>query len=687
MKKLFLGLSALIITTILAIYIVLFTQSGNDFVASYIEKTINKDQKDVGFKINDFTLTMNSINFYATIKNDSKISISGDLELFKKRVDLKYDINIKDLSALQNITKQKLNGPFSTSGTFVGDTVLSQIKGISDIAQSKTNYDVQLKDFNPTNINFDIKNAKISKLLYLGNQPEFAEGDLNIKGDIKNTNIPNLDGNIALNITNAKILNKTINKEFNQNIKSNIDFKTTINAQLQANKALIDTNIDSSLLKLKTTKTIVDLVSMKVISDYNLDIDDLSKLKTIINKKLNGSFSTSGDIVTNNGIIKIDGKSDVFQSLTTYDIKMNNSKPEYVKFHITNAKIEKLLSFIDEPVYAHGDLSIDANILNTDVKKLDGTINTRVANAKLINPVINTVFNQKLKDTVTFDLNAQSKLQLDKVITKSTLTSSLANVDISKAVFNVSDLSLNSDYLVNIADLSKLYDITATKMRGKLSIIGDIKKEEKLLLVNGNSKLLGGVLDFTLNNDNFTSKIKDLQIKQVTHMLYYPEVFDSTSALNLNYNLLSKKGKLTGNLLDGHFLPNNFSGLLNQFAKFDITREVYKTVDIDSNINNLVLDSVISMKSKNTQIDVVKSILDLEKSKVDADINAKIRNTNFSFNVKGNTSSPKISFDSKDLLKDQINKDKIKEKLNKAITNKLGEEKAKDLINNFKSLF
>ncbi|MGB5793037.1 MAG: hypothetical protein WBG68_09300, partial [Poseidonibacter sp.] len=140
MKKLFLGLSALIITTILAIYIVLFTQSGNDFVASYIEKTINKDQKDVGFKINDFTLTMNSINFYATIKNDSKISISGDLELFKKRVDLKYDINIKDLSALQNITKQKLNGPFSTSGTFVGDTVLSQIKGISDIAQSKTNY-------------------------------------------------------------------------------------------------------------------------------------------------------------------------------------------------------------------------------------------------------------------------------------------------------------------------------------------------------------------------------------------------------------------------------------------------------------------------------------------------------------------------------------------------------------------
>ena len=692
MKKLFIGLTVLIITVITGVYIVLFTKSGNNFVASYLEKTVNEGQKDVGFKINDFTLTFNSINFDATIKNESKINISGDLEILKKRVDLKYNIDIKDLSQLKNITKQQLNGPFSTSGTFVGDDKLSQIKGISNIAQSNTIYNIALDDFKAKNIDFNIENAKISKLLYLVNQARIIEGDLNIKGKIPNANINTLDGNIILNIKNAKVINKIFNNEFKQNLSGRINFKTDVNVDLLDNKAKIKTDFVSSIANLSAKNTLIDLSSMKIISDYKIDINELSRLKSLINKKLNGEFHTNGNIVINNNIIKIDGKSDIFKGLTQYDIKLANNKPEYIKLNILNAKIDQLLSFANEPIYAHGDLSIDANILNANMAKLDGIIKTNITNGKLINPVINTVFKQKLKKKINFTLESESNLVLDKIITKSTLDSSLAKVDISKAIFNLSDLSLNSDYLVNVSDLSKLYDITATKMRGAIVINGDIKKEEKLLLVNGSSnKFLGGNLDFTLNNDDLKSNIKDIQIKQLTHMLYYPETFDSTTALNLNYNLLSKKGKLTGQLLKGHFLANKFSGILNQFSKFDITREVYNTVDIDSNINNLVLDSVISMKSANTQIDVVKSILDLEKSNIDADIKAKIRKANFSFNVKGKTSNPKITLDSKDLLKDKINekinKSKLKEKLNKKLSDKLGEDKAGDLIKNFKSLF
>lgn len=692
MKKLFIGLTVLIITVITGVYIVLFTKSGNNFVASYLEKTVNEGQKDVGFKINDFTLTFNSINFDATIKNESKINISGDLEILKKRVDLKYNIDIKDLSQLKNITKQQLNGPFSTSGTFVGDDKLSQIKGISNIAQSNTIYNIALDDFKAKNIDFNIENAKISKLLYLVNQARIIEGDLNIKGKIPNANINTLDGNIILNIKNAKVINKIFNNEFKQNLSGRINFKTDVNVDLLDNKAKIKTDFVSSIANLSAKNTLIDLSSMKIISDYKIDINELSRLKSLINKKLNGEFHTNGNIVINNNIIKIDGKSDIFKGLTQYDIKLANNKPEYIKLNILNAKIDQLLSFANEPIYAHGDLSIDANILNANMAKLDGIIKTNITNGKLINPVINTVFKQKLKKKINFTLESESNLVLNKIITKSTLDSSLAKVDISKAIFNLSDLSLNSDYLVNVSDLSKLYDITATKMRGAIVINGDIKKEEKLLLVNGSSnKFLGGNLDFTLNNDDLKSNIKDIKIKQLTHMLYYPETFDSTTALNLNYNLLSKKGKLTGQLLKGHFLANKFSGILNQFSKFDITREVYNTVDIDSNINNLVLDSVISMKSANTQIDVVKSILDLEKSNIDADIKAKIRKANFSFNVKGKTSNPKITLDSKDLLKgkinEKINKSKLKEKLNKKLSDKLGEDKAGDLIKNFKSLF
>lgn len=99
------------------------------------------------------------------------------------------------------------------------------------------------------------------------------------------------------------------------------------------------------------------------------------------------------------------------------------------------------------------------------------------------------------------------------------------------------------------------------------------------------------------------------------------------------------------------------------------------------------------MKSKRTQIDVTQSTLDLEKSTIDAKVNAKINTTTFAMKVKGNTKNPKVSIDTKGLLKNQINKqldkrkDKIKEKLNKVLKGKLGEDGAEDVLKGIKSLF
>jgi hypothetical protein len=36
-------------------------------------------------------------------------------------------------------------------------------------------------------------------------------------------------------------------------------------------------------------------------------------------------------------------------------------------------------------------------------------------------------------------------------------------------------------------------------------------------------------------------------------MLYQPEIFDSKGNFKVDYNLLVKKGTLSGNLINGHF--------------------------------------------------------------------------------------------------------------------------------------
>lgn len=686
MKKFFIALSLILFVMISSVFGILFTKPGNDLIASYIENTVNSQKKDVNFQVNNLELTFNTINFNATIDNNSIIDIKGDLQLFSKTVDLKYNIDIKDLSKLEPLVGQKLNGVFSSSGTFKGDAKSSIIDGISNLANSETKYNLHLVDFEPNNITFSMKHGKIDELLYLINQPKFAEGVLDINANIKNAKPQNLEGMIVSSITNGKVNNDIVNQEFKQNLSIPITFKTRTNAILKPNTITAKSTLISSIASVVSEETTVLIDQSKVTSNYKLNIPDLSKLESIVGIKLNGIFETSGTAVINNGIIKIDGDSSIFESLAKYSVKVQNTVPKYVKFDLTNAKLEKILYTINQPMYANAKIDIVGDIKNADIKNLDGVIKTRITDGKVINKIVNKQFEQKLKDKITFQGEVNTKLVKTQALSDAKIISSIANLDIKKAIFDISNLSLNSDYLVKISDLSKLYDVTQTKMRGKVDLSGEMKSSAENLLVTGASKLLGGNVDFKLNNNNFNANVNGIEIKQLTHMLYYPEVFDSTSKLVLDYNLENKKGNLKGNLIKGRFLPNDFSSIINQFSKFDLTREIYESVDINSDINDMVLKSIISMKSKNTQIDVYKSLLDLNKSYINSDIKAKVKEATFDFSVKGNMTSPKVKLNTSNLLKNKI-EEKINKQIGDKLKNKLGDEGAKQLLNNFKSLF
>ncbi len=693
MKKLFLFLTIIIILIIGSVYGTLFTKYGNGIIASYIESKVNDGQEDVKLKVNNFRLTFNTIDFDAKINDDSQILISGDLAIFKQSVDLKYDIKINDLSTLKNLTKQDLKGPFSTNGTFVGDKNNAVIQGFTNIALSETNYHLNLVNFEPKNINVNLKDAKIEELLTLLNKPNYANGTLNITADIKNIDVTNLDGMITASISKGKINNDIVNKEFKQTITSAINIETNINASLLGKKVEIKSEVISSIADIFLDKTVIDLEKNKTFSDYRIDVKNLNKLEGVIGKKLNGDFYTSGNIFVENSNISIAGNSNIFESTSTYNLKLKDSNLENINFKIEDAKIEKLLHMLNEPVYATGNLNIDGDIKNAKIETLDGLINTKISEGEIIDEVVNTVFNQKIKDTVTFDLNVDTSLVPNQAISKADINTNLLNVNVNKAVFDFNEASFTSDYLVKIPSLTDLIDFTKTKLRGAMDISGNIQSKENLLLVDGNSNLLGGALNFNLNNDNLTATLNNIGIKELTYMLYQPEIFDSKGTFKVDYNMLVKKGNLTGSLVNGHFLPNDFSTLINQLAKFDLTKEIYETVNINSDINDTILTSTVNMKSANTQIDINNSVFDTQNNTIDATLEAKIKETKFNININGNTSNPKISFDTKDLLKNEIDKQleknegKIEEKINKALGGKLEDGKAKELINNLKSFF
>jgi len=675
MKKLFFGLTLLLVIVFVAIYGLLFTSTGNSYVASIIENKVNGGQKDINMKVDSFKLTTSDILFKATLDKNSTIDIEGKLNLFAKSVDLNYDINVKDLSKLQNITKQKLNGSFSTKGTIKGNQELATIEGKSFVASSDTSYNIKLVDFKPDNILFNMKNAKVEDLLFLVDQPLYANGLLNIDANIKNANISTLDGVVKTSITNGVINSKQINKDLKVD-KTPITFKLDALSNLIPNNINTKLNVDSNAAKLDVDDANINLNTMDLNSDYTLFVKDLSKLQSIINKKLNGSFSTNGTVMVENNDISIKGESDIFNSETLYDLKVENSKAKYLNVLVGNAKIDSILNLVDQPQFATGFVNIVAKVDNADFEDLSGTITTKITEGLVNNGVVNKQFDQKLKDKLEFTADITTNLEDTRALSVVDFNTTVANLDMNEAIFNLKDTSFKSDYVLNIDDLSKLEDILQQKIRGDLKVIGDIKQNNDGLYIDGKSSLFDGVISFNLFNDEIKSKIDGVEVKDLSHMLYYPEIFTSKSNIDINYNLLSKVGKIEGNLLNGQFIDNEYSNIIKTFAKFDLTKEIYEKVDIKSDIKGEIINSVVNMTSDNTSISVPSSTINTDKNSVNALVQTKIKKYNFDTTIKGDLSNPKVSVDTKAFLQTEAGK-KIKKKvkkLEKKIQEKLGDK-------------
>ncbi|MFY4808796.1 hypothetical protein ACOTVK_09585 [Aliarcobacter butzleri] len=692
MKKIIISTTFLITLIVVSIYGILFTKKGNEFISSYLENRVNEEQKDLNFKINNFTLTTKDVDFEATLNENSYINISGALSLFKKNVDLKYDIKIEDLSIFKDLISEDLKGTFFTNGIFRGSESESIIQGFSNIAGSETKYYMNLVDFKLKDIYLDLKDAKIDELLAIFNKPLYANGNLNLNANIKNIDKNSLDGLLIANISKGLINNDIFNKEFNQKINTKISFNGDINASLLGNIIEVKSDMISSVADIFFDKTLIDIEKNTIQSDYKIDVKNLAKLEGLIGKKLQGEFLTTGNILKDNKNISVDGNSDIFDGFFTYKFELKDYEIQNLNLNIEKAKLEKIFFMLNEPIYAVGNLELYSDIKNSNIENLDGSSSIKISDAKIINEVVNTVFKKNLKDLITFKSEIKTSYVPNQAISQIDVNSNIAQLNMNKAIYDFSKNTFNSDYNLNVFELEALESFTKVKMRGAIDVVGTIENSENYFKINGNSNLASGQMNFNLINHDLVLNLNNANLKDITYMMFQPEIFDSKTNLDLKYNLLDEKGTLNANLLGGRFLENNFTNIVNQLAKYDLTKDIYETAVLSSKIDNKKLITDLTMKNKNNQIEIKDSLVDFDKNIIDAKIDTKIKNNSFFVLVKGDMNKPTISLDVKNFLKNKIdkkiedNKDKIEEKLNKVLKDK-DSEKTKELIKNIKSLF
>ena len=411
----------------------------------------------------------------------------------------------------------------------------------------------------------------------------------------------------------------------------------------------------------------MNLFARSIDAAYDLTILELSRLEHLINYPLKGPLNTSGTVRGNLSGLFIKGMGDVASGKTGYQIKLIDFEPKSVEVTIKDARIEEILHLLNQPHYASGLLEVTADVSNINLKEIgmDGLVKTKIHQGKVNGDVVNKEFDMTLPQQMAFKCDAQTRLEKNLAISKVDFLSDIADLFSQRSVANLQSAAIESDYKIRIPDLDKLYFATNRHLKGSLEVDGEIKMG-KTVLATGKSNILGGTLDFRLENNIFNANLRDIQTLAVSDMLLYPKIFSSSGGAEVNYDLAAKRGVLEAELKEGKILPNQLMTLLSSMAKFDIRKEVYGNISLKSEIDDEIILSELYMKSRHTTINSENAEIDLDNEKIDAKIEIAIKGTGFIARIKGNINKPKVNLDASALLKAKAT-DKLEKKLEKKL--------------------
>ena len=234
---------------------------------------------------------------YLLDSNLAKINSAGKIKPEPLTLALTYDLNVKELAVLKPVTHADVRGPLRLSGSVQGTKEKLVVKGKSDIAASNTIFAALLTDFSPKSVQANIRDLHVQKLLYMLKQPHYTDALVDIKANITNADVKNLQGDVTTvlkkGLLDAKLLTKMYKfKSAMPKVSYGMRAYTTLN------KNLIDTKVDfaSNLANLNVKKARFDMNDASLKSDYKVKIHNLDRLYFVTQRHLKGDFAANGEV-------------------------------------------------------------------------------------------------------------------------------------------------------------------------------------------------------------------------------------------------------------------------------------------------------------------------------------------------------------------------------------------------------
>ena len=635
--KYFLVFLSSLVAIVLLILFLLFTQSGNNLIKPYVEKTIQKKlQKDV--HVEAFTLKTNFIDLEVTIDKNSKLLINGNFNIFAETVDIEYTVDAKDLKT----PYVNIEGLLHVKGHVKGEINNFQANGTGVIFNSKINFLTHIVEQKVKAIKLDAKNIRIQSILAFLKKPIYSKGVIDINMDIKQKD-NNFVGKSDVIIHYGTLNNALLEKDFNLKPDRIVTYRGTINATIDGEKIHAKTNIFSNIAKIETKNSQYNMKKKVFYSDYIVRIPELSAFE----KNIQGNIVLNGNIQKT----KEDFSFDVNSKTLGGDLKavvFNDT----LKVDLTNLNIANIETMFSQPKRSEGKLTLSIDMQNMKTKNIEGKVVLHVDDGILH---VKELLNTKKDDKIRYRLTALSDIVQNNASLKANIISDVLKLDILKGNYNIDNKLFKGKYALHVEDLNNLYFITNRPLKGELKVDGNFSYD-KIFSVDGNSKFLEANTNFTLHNKLLHVKSDDLSLAHVTDMLYYPKVFDSFSTLEADYNLTSKIGVVSLNALNGKLIKSELTEIIHLASGFDLTSEIYKDSLFRGVIDENKIDFSLLMNGLESYFKIPDGYINLEKNEINSEFDVKIQHKDFKGTIKGKLDKPSVELSGSAYIKQKIDK-------------------------------
>ncbi len=257
----------------------------------------------------------------------------------------------------------------------------------------------------------------------------------------------------------------------------------------------------------------------------SFDLDFMVNAKNISTKyaKIKGNVKMDGKLIGDIKHIKINGKGDIFNSSVKFDAIVDNFKTKNIHLFMKKAKIAKLLALVNKPPYVSGIADIDINFDDLNPQDLKGNAKILIPYGSINSMLIKKDFNITLPIGFIFRAKCDTTLQGENTLSAINFNSNILNLSSLKTVYNLKEKGFESDYSLDIPNLSLLKNITKQSLRGSFKATGRVKKDNDEISYLVSTFSFGGNLKAIGYNKKLELKGQNLRVDKILYMLGKPK--------------------------------------------------------------------------------------------------------------------------------------------------------------------